>query len=604
MNSKWTSLNPPPRGESSRSSSSKSSKGNDASSLEEGKYFLNLLKTFEREMKDDGGEEVMNGETKTSILEILSNMENLYMRRGLLEYDSERANDMQNKESDQNMSSQSSGRGGHAKKRKRGGGSGSSGSIASILGIDAGKSNASVDKEAYVLSNLCRILIPTPASSTDREPILRYPPVIIHATCNVLIAICNHSSNHLPSVTAAVEHSMIISISSQLLNGISKTVNLLLTAIGDDGSDQSTQFYKALSTCCNCASLLISLSGNRLSRNVKVMDSIQNTAEAIIWRNDLSNGQSDEKLLSTMNESAATLLSTIPLASNSNGVSSSTLWSNKLYSTCKDLSTTLVAFYPSLKRVGTHQKKFRKDESGKISWIEGVKKNTTSQAERISILSTRIDGYISIILAFLRMGRYDQLDSSITLSLPLKNLLEILEQMLAFSTIAETKFLATKPRLRSISVEGGLLSPKAAMTLANSVKYHGHVLFQTVSSLLTNSSLVHGKRFIGVSLSSLQSCSSVALRMVIDPVSVADKNSDKKWLHSSISLRSMSVKSFACIMQRLGSNAIVSQTESIIKGVVFIVGFLLEQISDEKGDPEKDMEDEHWGTATERAKLV
>ncbi len=641
MNSKWTSLNPPAPGEGLYQLNSNSSKGGDgSSSLEEGKHLLNLLKTLERETKDDANEEGRSKDggnietlppsslssssllqtTKMSVLEILSAMENLYLRRGLLEYDTERAHDMQTRMNDPEISSQINGNGGgrssNVKKRKRGGvgGKGSS-NIASILGIDGGNSNSSAGKEAYALSNLCRVLIPTSTSSplseasdpNDREFILRYPPVIINATCSVFIAICNHCNNHLPSSTASVEHSMIVSIASQLLSGISKIIHLLLAAI-DDNSDNSnqdyTQCFKALSNCCTCASVLISLAGNRLSRCAKVMESLQHAAESITWHQETNQLSFYERLMSEAKESATSLLASIPLASNPNGVSSSALWTASLMSACKNLSTTLISFYPLLKRTTGNKRKSKESEYDKLSWIEDVKEKTTSQLERIKILSMRIEGYLFIILNFLKMDGHDQTNSKITCSIPIKCLLDILEQMLLFTSIAESNYLSTKPRLRHISVEGGLLSPKAAMTIANNIKYQGHILFQATSSLLSNSSLIYGKQIIRITISALESSSSKTLRSVIDPVSVADKNSSKKWLHSSISLRSMSVQSFAYAMQRLGPNAIVSQSETIVKGIVYVVGFLLEQISSENLDPEKDMEDEHWGTVLERTKLV
>ena len=148
------------------------------------------------------------------------------------------------------------------------------------------------------------------------------------------------------------------------------------------------------------------------------------------------------------------------------------------------------------------------------------------------------------------------------------------------------------------------MSPKAAMTIANSVKYHGHVVLQMMLSLLSNTSLIHGKRIISIVLSSLQSSSSNAVRIVVDPVSVAEKNSSKKWLHASISLRSLSVQSFLNAIQRFGSNSIVSHTDSIVKGIVLISGFLLEQLTGNRDDTEKALEDDHWGTTDERAKLV
>ena len=603
MNSRWTSLNPPPPPPPSGPRAEKSS------SLEEEKKFLNLLKTLERETKggnddDDGNLELIQT-TKAEILDSLSAMENLYLRRGLMEYDTERAHEIQTKMNDPNISSQSNGGGGsNSKKRKRrGGGGGSAGGIASVLGIDSGNTKNSVGKEAYVLSNVCRVLIPT-KSSSDSEAV--YPSVIITAACNVLIAICTHCKNHLPSSTAAVEHSLIVSICSPLLSGISKSIHLLLASIDNNYKGQGCpQNHKALAACCKCASVLIALVGTRLSRNVKVMENIQNAADIILWQDTTHSGNCDEKSLAVTKESAASLLATIPLAGSSNGISPSKLWSNKLHSICMELLATLMTFCPYLKRNGGRKRHIEKDSKfNKLSWIEAVKNEVSSQAERIKILSTRIGGYISIIESFLKMDKYDTMNSGITCELPIQSLLIISEQMLSFSHLSENKFLGTKPRLRDVSVEGGLLSPKAAMTISNIVKYQGHVLVQIICSVLSNSTLVYGKRMIDMTLLSLQSSSSNALRMAVDPVSVADKNNARKWLHSSVSLRTMTVQSFASVIQRLGSNSILSVQEGVAKGLVYIVGFVLEQIADERADFERDVENEHWGTEFERAKLV
>lgn len=609
MNSKWTSLNPP--------SVSLNSKSEKSSSLEEEKQFLNLLKTIERETKD-GNEYKENDSTflksaeeaKETILESLISMENLFMRRGLLEYDTERALAMHSKMNDQSISSQSNGgggRGSNGKKRKRGpGGSGGSGNIASILGIDAGNTKCSVGKEAYVLSNLCRILIPTSSSSSDGEVMLKYPSVIINASSNVMIAICRHCRNHLPSMTATVELSLILSITSQLLSGLSKTIQLLLASIADCNNDQDCSLiYKTISSCCSCASLLISSSGTRLSRNVKVMENIRNAAEALIWYDTSNGGHCDEETLTLVKESSADLIAAIPLASNSNSVSPSKLWTNQLNSVCKEFLATLNCFFPNLKRVGGRKRKVSKTDSAQNpSWIKTINIEDTSQAERINILSMRIDGYLAIILSFLKMNNNDRENCGITCMLPMDYLLSIVEQMLAFAPLAENKYVGTKPRLRNISVEDGLLSPNAAMTVANSFKYQGHILAQTLCSLMSNSSLIYGKQLIEMTVSSIQSCSSSALKIVVDPVSFTEKNSNKKWLHSSISLRSMAVQSFACVMQRLGSNAIVCMKESTVKGLIYVVGCILEQISDENMNIASDFESEHWGTEFERTKLV
>lgn len=609
MNSKWTSLNPP-----------STLKGEKSSSLEEEKYFLNLLKIIERETKsmcNDKGADIIDGfhvesssiETaKATVLETLSSMENLFLRRGLLEYDSERAHDMQNSINDQNTCNNN---GGGGKKRKRGGagGSGASGSIASILGIDGGDTKACVGREAYVLSNLCRVLIPalSSSSSSESDVTLNYPLEIIYASCNVLIAICTHCKNHLPSSTATMEQSLLVSISSHLLSGLSKTVQLILSSIEDNNgkNSNSSTYLKTLSACCSCASLLISLSGTRLSRNMKVMENVKNAAEAILWNDISKDCVCEEQPLTCAKEAAAQLYTTIPLASNSNSFPPYKLWTNQLHSVCKELFATLNIFCPYLKKISWKTKQQKSNDSGvKLAWIEAIKIEDMSQAERIKILSIRVDSYVTLLLSFLKLEGNDRLNFGVTCMIPMKCLLNIVEQMLSFAPLTENKFFGTKPRLRNISVEGGLLSPNAALMISNVVKYQGHLLTQTLCSFLSNASLVFGKQMIQLTLLSLQSSSSNALRLVVDPVSFTEKNSDKKWLHSSISLRSMSVQSFSHVMLRLGSNAIASQRENIVKGLVYIVGFILEQISDHNVDAEREIENEHWGTELERTMLV
>ncbi len=624
MESKFfASLDPPPFPESTASSNSSKKKDDEFPSppLHEGKQFLNLLKTLENLAKsiessteEDNKDQVEAfSSTQEEILDILSTMENLFQRRGLLEYDSERAHEIQGKMNDKHSSLQgndggtAAAKGSNGKKRKRSGaGGGSNGNIASILGIDAGNSNGSIGKEAYVLSNLCRILMPTSTSSSknqDRELVQKYPPIIIAAASNAFTAICEHGLNHLPSLTATVEHSMIISISPQVISGIAKTVQLLLSGMKriELGHQECMQFEKALASSCNCLSILISISGIRLSRSVKIMENVLNAAEGITWRDQRAENIS----FTAANEAAATLISTIPFAGNTNGDSPSKIWTEQLLSSCKTLLTTLIAFYPVSKRLrGKQERKRNSSNNETIEWIEHIRSTAPSQASRIQVFSMRLEGYITIITKFLNMDRHNQMEASICCSLPIKRLLDVVENMFSFCTNAESKFLSTKPRLRNVSVDGGLLSPNAAITVANHVKFHANNLLQNICSLLSNSALIHGTRVIEIVLSNLQSSSTYTLRSIVDPLSVADKNSKRKWLHSSISLRTMSVQSMLCIIQKLGSSSVVSEPESIAKSIFFIVGMLVEQISDDCGDIEQGVEREHWGTFEERSKLV
>jgi hypothetical protein len=178
--------------------------------------------------------------------------------------------------------------------------------------------------------------------------------------------------------------------------------------------------------------------------------------------------------------------------------------------------------------------------------------------------------------------------------------------MLKFQSIAETRYLSTKSSLRDVSVEGGVLSPNAAVMIANTIKHYGHVLLQGCLAVVKASCLSYGNRLIRIVLSSLKSSCSNVLCRVVDPSFsssfMAGDKSNRKWLHAAVCLRENAIRSFVCVIQYLGSNAAVSCRESVLEGVTFVTGCLLEQISNDHS--ENRIEYEHWGTDGECAKLV
>ena len=528
----------------------------------EGKQLLNLFKSFERATKD--GQDSSGYEH--TILDILSQMAATYQSRGLFSNEESRAKHSSNIPA-------------ASKKRKRGGGSGSTGKIgkiASMLNLDGSNSS----EEAYALSNLCRVLIP------NNERGLIYTPEVVASSAIALDAICQHCI-HQTGEKSMPELEMIGSIASQLLSGLSKVIKNLLD--DDDDTDD------AVIACCKCAKGVVIISNVKLSRNAASIASIQSVALDVLLQDESGSIE-----MSGIVDAAAGLIASLPLVGNSNGVAPVQLWSDAVLESTLQLSNAIRAFFPLAK-------KFRKGKSSPkvegVEWIEHIRSNVTSQADRLITFLSRIKANISVLTKLLDMDGYHVSNMGNGVILPITALLEVTEQLMLFASVAETRFLATKSKLRDISVEGGLLSASSAVMVANSVKFLGYALFETICSTLTTSALPHGKQLMDLALSNLQSSSSLALKRVIDPSSSADKNNKKKWFHTSIMLRTKSIEAFTLVAQRLGSNTVVTQNSAVTKALAFIAGNLLEQMSNSDGKIEE-FGDEHWGSEDQKAALV
>jgi len=564
-------------------------------------------------------------------------------------------------------SNSAKGGGGGRKKRRKGGNAGNGiggGRIPSSMFVWSntntsspsdgcgGGGVSSYGEEGYVLSNISRIIL----SSSDGKRTIQsvYPPVILSAAARVLACICRHCRTNGSSGASMVEFEMILSAGSQYLAGLAKIMQSLMEQQQGHANErileQEEITHEALRACCTCATELIALIGTRLNRSTASIQSIQNAAESILWNHPLSSSDNDDDDDNAIVNAAAALLAAIPLAGNADSVPPAKLWTKLVRSTAAAVSTTLTVFYPARSSSGrggitttvistatTHdhtKKRLRTtDSSGDschMQWIDGVKSQITGQADRLQVFTTRLKGYTSLLQHLLQMDGYTNnngpngggCDTVTICCLPITTLLSTVDLLLTFSSLAESRYLTTRSKLRNLSVEGGLLSPNGAVTVASSIRRNGHSLFQAVASLVkSSSSLQYSDQMVRSTVECLQSSSSIVLQSVIDPASSSSSSSGgsgkrsqraRKWLHSSIVLRAMAVRSFACAMQSIGSHV----TGDVYgRGLTLVAGCLLEQITpigndDGEDDGEealsmnKEVTDEQWGTGDGRAHLV
>lgn len=560
-----------------------SSLKNEANECLEGKNLLNLLKSLERSYKSTDRND--SASIEMQVLDILSSMETKFSRKGLLLMNQKRAQQVDNLIHATNAISQSNVGGG--KKRKRGGAIGSSGSISSLLNLDNGTSTS---EEAYVLSNLCKVLM-----SPTSEGELNYSTRVIAAAAKVFFVICEYCRNHLSTLTSSIECSMINSIASQFLSGITKTMQkvLLTTSESEDECENTTD---ALQNGCLAAATVIMLSNIHLSRSTATIEGLQTTCDEIL----LYAGKFEEN--THLFEAASILNATLPLAGSSSGFTPGQLWSEKLLKTIDNLRSSILYFFPLAKLPKRKKIPSGEDVKGIPSWISHLENTTVSQSNRLNSFIVRIKIYVHTAIHLMKMNGYDISQNLNGVAIPITSILDCCEQLLLFASIAETKYLSSKSNLRDIVIDGGLLSPNAAVAIANSIKYLGCQLFQTTITSLSGNALQYGKQLLRISHTTLHSSSSYVLRRVIDPSSTTDKTSDKKWLHSSLFLRTVAVASFISVLQRLGCSALSTHSDHVTKSLMYVVGNLLEQLRSNSDAVE--CQDSYWGTTQERIDLM
>lgn len=532
----------------------------------------------------------------SDLLSALTDLRLVVSRRGLLRGDTSRAEAYLTKLSEVGSNGGGSGGvgqndGGGGKRRKKGGSGGGAPSNKASNFVDGSPSHVGkgiLDDEVLLLIGLGRIL----GAGKSAAAVNTLTDGVVQEAAEVLLAICRHvttySSSGSPCINAECE--LLLVACPQLLSGLGNIASHLL----------ERDSMEALASCHRAASSIIILLGTRLSRSTATMEKISSTATEAIFN---FGGDATTSAKHSI-QAAATLLAATPLAGNADGTSPGILWTDAIMKATKSLTLVLSIFFP-MHKSASKARQFV--DSNDRAWVDLVDKSMASQEDRTNEFLRRIEGYSSILKSLLDLEGCDGClseDSVSCASIPIGCLLDLVELMLAFPSAAEARYLSTKSKLRDISIENGVLSPSSAMAVANGVKCDGLDLFDRIVSSASSSGIVHGGRIMRLASSSLQSSCSYALKRSIDPVGTpamrADGKRGRRWLHDSLGLRRMSVRSFGNAMLRTGPSIALSTEGSFFaKSLIFVSGCLLEQTNAHDASPEAD-----WGNLSDKIGLV
>jgi len=610
-----------------------------------GRQLMNLIRTLEKSQKQSLD---MNEEVLDRILCLLTNMRESFLRKGLLQGDKIKLNALMaaNKKEELNHSSSSTSTGNNKRKRRHQSSFGGQYQLQMSLAVDNNCATAdgdeillndssSTSEEILIMTSISRILNPTKSPSKDSNCELNLPWVLIRAAADVLTAVCygindlNHPNTHSSqNPYPMIESQIVESFSSNILNSLIKTAKSAMSNIITDGnptrliySEEKQEILSTLSSCFTCFTWIIITLGEKLSRSTNIMMEIKSLVNDLLWADHFYNYfYSNESNGNPLLNSLYSLVSVFPLVGDSNSTPPNKIWTQYVQSITSSYQVLLHNFFPDLSR---KQERTLATSTMNLNipilfnkevhdWILLIPTRLPSQKQRLTAFTHRANVYSSLLTKLLSLELYDTKAMAYfnAASLPLKQLLDLCDSLVTFSSNAERRYLNTKVRLRDVIVEQGFFSVQSAVSSGNGIKYLGLNLFQTVISMINQSCLIHGKRLLNSCLVSLKSCSSLNVRKIVDPMysdsalnmgkkTEKDHQRKMKWLHTSIVLRTQAIRAVMYVVTQIGSN-IVFESNTFIQLINIVAGCVLEQML----GPERANDDEDWGTLPERVDLV
>jgi hypothetical protein len=573
-----------------------------------GLRLLNLLKSFDKSSSNDEDVDMVVFE---EIIELMQELIAVIQRRGLLRGNAELAKKLLDTLTTASNQRNAASTGNHKKKQT------SSRNSTSLNDLSLQLPNITLDPvsaatpasfDVQMLMSAISRVIDTSVRRAEGPWIL-----LVAAATNMITAACHFvQSKAVTDVCFLAEYEIVATHGKGFLSGIEKILKNLLHSLEKDDNDDEMTLH-TIACCFRAASALINVFGTKLSRSSSILTGLREVA----WQTLMSRRTSALAL-----KAATTLLATIPYAGGTDNVTPSILWNQTLMDAILVLRTAMRRVVPFM------EKNKNAKDVGPIS--DFVKLNVMDpyllSLQQSLSESTKLDGFCQIVkgLSGLIMDLFSRdtigVRSATTTTLCLQLLatevnvemiLCLVDTMISFSSAVENKFYATKKRLRQETVEGGALSPNSLVGSASGVvRTCGHELLNIlITSLSATSLLPYARRVYKICYHAVWSSSSVTLRRVIDPTSMAMLDGKReRWMHTSLSYRMAAIQSFQHALQAFGmdvqnrsrSNSNRSDHDKIVERSISIVcGTVIEELSADFSASSME-----WGSIDDRAHLV
>jgi hypothetical protein len=446
---------------------------------------------------------------------------------------------------------------------------------------------------------------------------------IVTAECEYLL---NHSYH--PTTDSASDVDVVYQAEYELLSGVAKhfltglenhirrlviKYNNLMTnqKMYNNDREEPEKIRVVVLACLRAAAALVNLLGIQLSRSNALMQNLWTTA----W----------EAAVCVEEDAATRLLAVLPLVGGgTQNASPALLWSQTVTETLSALQFWIQQVLPSknTRNSDNATEIFLRKETRQLldCYLSKIRDESCSKSKATLFLKfERV--LVSLLRSLLSRDAIGVGASTETTALHREQLLgceinasvllEIIEDLMNFAETAENHFFATKKRLRhETAADGRLLSVSCvAEFVANPMRQFGHDLLNTTLSALGASALLpYARRIHRMTYSSLRKSASSNLQKVLDPARSLQDGKKKRWLHTSVSLRTSAVVSFHQTVLTFGvdpqrelslSTSSKQTSNSIAQAILYICGFITEEFI-----LQNNPSSEEWGTFFERIELV
>jgi hypothetical protein len=580
-----------------------------------GQRLLSLVRSLEKKADEQHGSRL------ETAVELLNNLIETYSRRGILEGNMEKAEHI--------LATQKS----NPREKQRGN---KKASVSNDLQLNYGEDGNVVEStvqqdETFVFSAVLRILGTTPGEETTQS-LDEDGALLIQLAAELVVAL----TERVKSVTEVdtcilAEYELLAQHGKPILTGLFNTMQLIDSdiqafsrAVNGSSSDSMARCLAGavldekkhaatLISCLKASSSLVSLFGTKLSRSTILLADLKKTA----WR--FVTLPTEE-----VQRSAARLVAAVPLAGGTERKTPSNLWNVVLVDAVSSLSTMLEVVAPLNKSSRSSKSKKVDDALSKEmavvlqGWADHLKQDISQEEARINAFSCCIRGLTLCFQSLLTMDCLKQKADSVLLEarLDVASILDLVESFLSFPLSAEGVYYRTKKRLRSEAVDGGLLNPSSlAVEVASRIKLSGHDILDSLISAAGGSVLLpHARRIIRMGYAALLTSSSGTLRKVLDPTNAVQMDGKKRrWLHTSIPLRTRAIKTCKNVTLAFGSdksgkassyqssNRLSYGSSDGERAAALIGGCLVEQVN---WDGTHSESEDDWGSLAERVELV
>lgn len=572
-----------------------------------GQKLLSLLRSLEK--LDD------NDNITTDVEEFVSMMETLIAsvgRRGLLYDDAKQVAHILSTTSP--SATGAGGGGSNSAKRNRGAGRNGGGGLekkntgsAAVVEQNQSEPTAASDVQ-LIIATICRILDSSTKTSAVYDQY--YWILFVKLAADTLRASASFvaeysSSQAADSVEDAVlaEYELLASNGKQLLSLLCNDSGARILQLLEDNTAYmyDEEGYAVLSSCLIACSSLVCLFGTKLSRNTQLVKDIQQFALKCL-----------AVTKPMVVKHAASLIACLPCVGGLDGRTPPSVWTEAVDEWTAILSESVQAIAPLQNTTAPDSDKTSPEQASSCS-PKDVAKSWLTNIGLESSETIRIDLYchalcsICSTLGSLIKNPAPALVASFTSSLNVSGILDLLEKMIAFPITAENVYYGTRKRLRSELIGDCLLSPSSVCgQVANIIKHQGlELIIKLIESIGGASLAPFAGRFRRIIGASLANAVSLPVRNAVDPTSIEfTSEGRKRWLHTSIALRTQAVLAFRVLLLSFGTelNGLTMQgsrhaTTMTERSIYLVGGTVIEELM-----PKAPVSD-FWGSSKERAEL-